>query len=219
MAALLVAIAVMGVLMAAVIPSWKTLVQREVEAELVFRGEQYARAVGLFQRKHAGAFPPNMDMLLQEKYLRKKYVDPVTGKDFQVLYQGTAMAVAGQPGMPGGGAAGTSRPGQVVAAPGLAAVPETSASGGVGPAVAGPRGGIVGVASTSPKSSLRLYKGRGKYNEWHFVYTQPTQGVGQPVQGQPRPGMPGMPGAPGPGGVRRPGSPSPRQPGGFPRVP
>lgn len=54
MAALLVSIAVMGILMSALIPVWTTAVQREREAELVFRGEQYARAIGLFQRKYAG---------------------------------------------------------------------------------------------------------------------------------------------------------------------
>ena len=80
MAALLVAIAVMGVLMSAILPAWKTLVQREREEELVFRGEQYARAVGLFQRKFAGAFPPSVDVLVQQKFLRRAYKDPVTGE-------------------------------------------------------------------------------------------------------------------------------------------
>lgn len=216
MAALLVGIAVMGVLMSAAIPSWKTLTQREREAELVFRGEQYARAVGLFQRKYAGAFPPNLDTLLQQKYLRKKYIDPMTGKDFQLLYQGTAMGLAGQPGTAGGGAVGSARPGQIAPSPGLVAVPEAGPGGST--ATAGPRGGIVGVASTSTKSSLRLYKGRGKYNEWQFVYTQVSAGVGAPGQGQPRPGLPGatrpggVPGSTRPGGLQ-PGGPRSLQPG------
>jgi type II secretory pathway pseudopilin PulG len=214
MAALLVAIAVMGVLMSAAIPSWKTLVQREREAELIFRGEQYARAVGLFQRKYAGAFPPNLDTLLQQKFLRKKYLDPVTGKDFQLLYQGTAMAVSGQPGTAGSGAVGSARPGQIATPPGLAAVPGPGPGGAAG--TVGPRGGIVGVASTSPQSSFRLYKGRGKYNEWQFVYTQTSSGVGAPGEGQPRPGMPGAVRPGGVPGTPRPGMIGPRPPGGFP---
>lgn len=221
MAALLVGIAVMGVLMGAAIPSWKALVQREREAELVFRGEQYARAVGLFQRKYAGAFPPNLDTLLQQKFLRRKYADPVTGKDFQILYQGTAMGVGGtQPGRPGFGAGGTARPGEVVTAPGLVPVPDPSTGGGAG-TVAGPRGGIVGVVSTSNKASLRLYKGRGKYNEWQFVYTQPSMAPGGPP-GQQRPGTPGAPGIGRPGGppgMPRPGVGPPRGPGGLPGRP
>ena len=103
MAALLVSIAVMGILMSAAMPSWKALVQREREDELVFRGEQYARAVGLFQRKYAGAFPPSLDVLLQQKFLRKKYKDPMAEDgEFQIIYQNSLMSVPGQ--VPGGGA-------------------------------------------------------------------------------------------------------------------
>ena len=59
MVALLVLMAVMAVALTAALPAWSTLARREREAELVFRGEQYARAIALFQRKYAGAFPPN----------------------------------------------------------------------------------------------------------------------------------------------------------------
>ena len=44
MAALLVAMSVMAVLMGALLPQWTTLATREKEQELVFRGNQYARA-------------------------------------------------------------------------------------------------------------------------------------------------------------------------------
>ena len=218
MAALLVSIAVMGVLMAAAMPSWKAMVQREREDELVFRGEQYARAVGLFQRKFAGAFPPSMDVLLQQKFLRKKYKDPmVEDGEFQIIYQNSLMAVPGQ--APGGS---TARPGMVgqPSAPGLVPVesprgggmtstPGGSAFGAGTQATAGPRGGIVGVSSKSTKSSYKLYKGRGKYNEWQFVYTQASQRVGAPMGPQTRPGMPG-----GRGGQQRPGVGSGTNPGG-----
>ena len=64
------------------------------------------------------------------------------------------------------------------------------------------------MTSKSNKSSFRLYKGRGKYNEWQFVYTQVSNQIGAP--GQSRPGMPGgVPGSSRPGGVpgsNRPGS-------------
>ena len=219
MAALLVAIAVMGILASAVLPSWRTLNQREREEELVFRGEQYARAVGLFQRKFAGGFPPNLDTLLQQKFLRKKYKDPVTGEDFQILSQMSTMAVAGQPGRPGAGQPGSgsgfaARPGQATSAPGLIAT-EPAGADGIS-STAGPRGGIVGVVSKSTKASLRLYKGRGRYNEWQFVYTQASTRIGAPGQtppGQLQPGMPvGTPGGPGsrfpggPAGSSRPGT-------------
>src|SRR5262245_50443338 len=85
MAALLVTLAVMMVIMTAALPVLSTMAQREREAELVFRGQQYARAISLFQRKYGNALPPNLDALLDGKFLRKKYKDPITGDDFQLL--------------------------------------------------------------------------------------------------------------------------------------
>lgn len=227
MAALLVSIAVMGVLMAAAMPTWKAQIQREREDELVFRGEQYARAVGLFQRKYAGAFPPNLDVLLEQKFLRKKYKDPMSADgEFQIIYQNSLMGLPGQ--VPGGA---TARPGQVGQPTAPSLVPVDPAGGASRPGqigggsgmssgmtsvgqTGGARGGIVGVASKSTKSSFKLYKGRGKYNEWQFIYTQANQRIGVPGGGQQQPGMPG-----GRGGASRPGMPgSPGQPGtGSPR--
>jgi type II secretory pathway pseudopilin PulG len=82
MATLVVAMAVMAVLMTAALPVWKQLAQREKEEELVFRGEQIAHSIGMFQRRFANAYPPNLDVLVQQKFLRKKYKDPITNADF-----------------------------------------------------------------------------------------------------------------------------------------
>ena len=105
MAALLVGMTVMAVLMSAAMPVWSHFAQREKEEELIWRGQQYARAIGLFQRKYANTFPPTVDVLVEQKFLRKKYKDPMTGEDFQPIPA---------TGMPGGG---------VVAPPGMPAVP------------------------------------------------------------------------------------------------
>ena len=95
LAALLVAIAVMAVMMTAAIPVWSTNAKREKEAELIFRGEQYARAIGLYQRKTGpGTLPPSIDFLVEQKFLRKKYKDPITKDDFQVLSAGQPAAGA-----------------------------------------------------------------------------------------------------------------------------
>ena len=88
MAALLVTLSVMAVLMGALVPVWSTAARREREEELVFRGEQYARAIMLFQRKYANARPPSVDVLLSERFLRKKYKDPITNEDFELLAAG-----------------------------------------------------------------------------------------------------------------------------------
>src|SRR5437016_6236328 len=94
MAALLVAMAVMAVLMTVALPTWKQAVQREKEEELIFRGMQYARAIGAYQRKYANASPPTLDVLIEQHFLRKKYKDPMAlteDGEFALLY------VANQP--------------------------------------------------------------------------------------------------------------------------
>lgn len=186
MAGLLVALSVMAVLMSAALPQWSHLARREKEIELIWRGEQYARAVELFQRRFANAYPPTLDVLVEQKFLRKKYKDPITGDDFQPIFMGQALTGAA-PG-PGGGTA-------------------TRPLGQTGPGTAGAAGPIVGVTSKSPEQSIRLYNGRDKYNEWAFVYTPATNRPGQPGQGG-APEMPGQPGQPLPPGMR-PGGPLP----------
>ena len=58
-------------------------IQRDRERETMERGKQYTRAVQLYYRKFH-SFPPNQDALVktnQIRFLRKKYIDPTTGKD------------------------------------------------------------------------------------------------------------------------------------------
>src|SRR5262249_4453488 len=59
MAALLVTIAVMGVLMTIAMPTWRQQARREKEAELIFRAGQYVHAIELYKRKTANSYPPN----------------------------------------------------------------------------------------------------------------------------------------------------------------
>ena len=58
MAALLVVLAGMSLMLSMALPVWHHAAQREREAELIFRGEQYARAIMLYQRRTPGAYPP-----------------------------------------------------------------------------------------------------------------------------------------------------------------
>ncbi len=89
MAALLVAMSVIAIVLSTALPVYQTVARREREAELVFRGEQYARAIALFQRKYANQMPPDVDVLIDQRFLRKKYKDPITGDDFQFLGAGS----------------------------------------------------------------------------------------------------------------------------------
>lgn len=214
LAVLLVGIAVMGILMSAVMPVWRHAAQREKEEELVFRGEQYARAVGLFQRKFAGAFPPSLDVLVEQRFLRRKYLDPMTADGaFQILYQGTA-AQPGQVTVPG------ARPGTPGSStPGTPPQPTTPGAGSpFAPGVTGARGGVIGVVSKSTAKSIRLYRGRSRYSEWQFLYTAVSAAAGAPG-GASQPGRPAVPGQRAPGGAfpRTPG-PGGQGPAGSPRI-
>src|SRR5216117_351259 len=96
MAALLVAMSIMAVMMTVAMPVWKHTAQREKEEELIFRGKQYVHAIGMFQRKFANAYPPNIDVLVDQRFLRKKYKDPITNDDFVIIPVGQSLPGSGQ---------------------------------------------------------------------------------------------------------------------------
>jgi type II secretory pathway pseudopilin PulG len=202
MAALLIVMSIAALMMTAVMPVWKQMAQREKEEELVFRGLQYVHAITLYGRKFANTQPPNLDVLIQQKYLRKKYKDPVTNDDFQLVLANQAAAGAGgaaQPGAQRGGSAPGLGSG-TAATPGSATPGQTPGGTGrgisqIGTPGAGPVGGIVGVASKSKAKSIRLYNGRSHYNEWVFMY-QPQQAPGAGAGAPGVPGQRGQPGAP-----------------------
>jgi len=168
MAALLVAMAVMAIMMSVAMPTWSQMIRRDKEEELIFRGTQYARAINQYQRKFANASPASLDVLIEQRMLRKKFRDPLSpNKDgeFQLLYlqNQATMGPQGQgPGQsPGqGGQQGASRGTGVQPGPGL--------GGSIGPSPSG-RGAIVGVASKNTGQSIKTYKGKDRYNEWQFI--------------------------------------------------
>ena len=176
MAALLVMMAVAAVLMSVAMPVWRHEAQREKEEELIWRGQQYVRAIRLFQARTQG-FPPSIDVLVQQRFLRKKYKDPITNDDFQILSAGSP--VPGQAGQ--AGQAQSPSPNQPIV------------------------GGIIGVVSKSKDESIRMYLGRTHYNEWTFLFVnQRPGGPGGPgLPGGPgRGGRGGPEGGPGRGGGR-----------------
>lgn len=86
--ALLIAIAIIGVGVAAAGIVWSEASQREKERELLFVGEQFRRAIqqyyesGVLDKK----YPPTLEALLEDsrfpgtrRYLRRTYRDPMSG--------------------------------------------------------------------------------------------------------------------------------------------
>lgn len=77
---LMIMVAVLLVSLTAALPSLYQEGQREREAEAIFRGEQYARAVYLFYRQF-GRYPTSVKDLLNTsgtRFLREPYSDPLS---------------------------------------------------------------------------------------------------------------------------------------------
>ena len=195
MAALLVGIGVMMLLMSVAMPVWRTQAQREKEAELVFRGEQIARAINLYMRKAGGGnYPPSLDVLVQGRFLRKKYKDPMTESgEWDLITAASNMGEGGspRPQQPARGRGGAPSTGLSAPPSGRAsAFPPAQVQSGGGMAA----GGIMGVRSKSKETSFRLYKGGGShYNEWPFLFSSVSNRPG-PVPGQNPPGRGRNPG-------------------------
>jgi hypothetical protein len=229
MAALLVAMGVIAIVLSTTLPVFSTMARREREAELVFRGQQYARAVTLFQRKYGNALPPNIDILLNERFLRKQFKDPITNDEFQLIGPGSpelALAANAPPTQPQSGRGGPplsqqQQQQQQLQQPQQQQQQQMSGRGlQSNPLTAGQApGGILGVVSKSKATSLRVYNNHDKYNEWLFIAQQMSVAAGGGATGTQNPGgRGGQPLGPGPTGGegrggRRGGAPDGR--GGF----
>lgn len=105
---MLIAIFLMALLvisLAIAAPQVAKSIQRDKDLETYHRGMQFRRAIQLYYRKFH-AYPPNTDALVKTneiRFLRKKYVDPITNKaDWKPVLFGqnktpTAMGFFGQP--------------------------------------------------------------------------------------------------------------------------
>ena len=81
LAAVIVFTTILLVGLSEVVVNWQKAMQREREEELIFRGKQYIRAIGLWQRKFPGTLPTTIDALLNTnntRFLRKRWKDPIT---------------------------------------------------------------------------------------------------------------------------------------------
>jgi type II secretory pathway pseudopilin PulG len=187
---------ILAIFMVAAVPLWQKLVQREREKELIFRGYQYMQAIELYQRKFPGAFPPNLEILVEQKFLRKLYPDPMTEDgEWRVLRQlspelqmgaqqarGAVGSAAGitelnrsraQMRTPGGQTVGGQGAGSFGARQGQPTGGQFRSSLGRGQSEQG-LGGVVGVASKSEEETFYLVPGKEKYKDWLFVYGVPT---------------------------------------------
>lgn len=117
-------------------PKMARSIQRDKELETIHRGEQYRRAIQLYYRKF-GNYPTSIDQLVetnQMRFLRKKYKDPLTGKDdWKPIYFGQAhvrpLGFFGQPLMAAAGMMPGAVGGMGMASMYAAVAPTTDANG------------------------------------------------------------------------------------------
>ena len=199
---LILIVALLTIAAAAIAPSIAFQVKRDREEEMIHRGVQYSRAVQHYYKKF-NRYPSRIEDLEDTnnlRFLRKKYKDPITGKDFKLVHLSEVqMALAGGGGVGGLTPAANSGPGAgsqfgqsanpSPANPSSAGGSDQSASGntassanqqGGGPAGATSTdkltgqtfggGPIAGVESTSKGHSIREFNKKDHYNEWLFVY-------------------------------------------------
>ena len=89
--------------------------RREREEEMIHRGVQYSRAIRRYVKK-TGRYPSRLEELENTnniRFLRKRYKDPITGKDFKLLHVGEvqmtgAAGIAGAASVGGGMVPGAS---------------------------------------------------------------------------------------------------------------
>lgn len=85
---LLLLVALLSIGFLAVVERLDFQIKRDREEELIHRGVQYSRAVRKFVKKF-GRYPESMEALENTnnvRFLRKRYKDPITGRDFKVLH-------------------------------------------------------------------------------------------------------------------------------------
>jgi len=162
LAILVMVIAIMAIMMAAAIQLVSFQAQREKEAELIFRGQQYVEGIRLYRMKY-GRYPMRMKELWEAdpKVLRKKWIDPITGsEEWGIVFQGAG--------------------GRQVRPPGTGPAPTPTRTpvferdrGSEGEKV----GPIIGVHSLSAETSIKVYEGRTQYDLWKFVLKEQAGGA------------------------------------------
>ncbi len=180
------------ILLAAVGPTVATIIERERETELIFRGKQYARAILAFQKRF-GRFPNELKEMSKNRprTIRQLFLDPMcTCDDWQLIIQGTAEAQPmGQAPPPGGGTGPgglktTPRPGEKTPTSGFGEptpppflgggsgrvpTPAPTPSSTLGPQTGKPVGPIVGVRTKVRRKAIKPWRDRDFTDEWRFI--------------------------------------------------
>jgi type II secretory pathway pseudopilin PulG len=205
---LIVAIAIILIALSVAASEVAFSLRREREVEAVRRGNQFVRAIQLYYKKF-GHYPGSIEQLEKinnMRFLRQRYVDPLTGKaDWRLIAVGknqtTVKGFFGEPltglattglgsaaGMTSTGLGGAAGPGGVgttgtgVGAAGVGSTAGTSGVAGVGGGAAGAAGSTDSASSAGGFGSLG---GIGSQSATSFggSTTGPFMGVGSAATG------------------------------------
>jgi hypothetical protein len=119
---------------------WETELQRDLEEELIFRGRQYVTALDWYMKKNANIPLQKLDDLVEKKFLRKRYKDPITNLNKWYIVMRSGISEKNK----------------------LLVVPEEMLPQYITQAT------IIGVASTSREEGFKVYRKKKKYCEWAF---------------------------------------------------
>ena len=164
-------------------PAIATEIRRSQEDELIHRAMQYRRAIRRYV-KQTGRYPLTIEDLNSGgiRCLRRKYQDPMTGRNFRVLHMLDIPRLTGVPNS-SQNPSGVPPENDPAAAPSDASdgTPSSDSVNGTPPAPtkaqvqpaplpASSGGVIIGVVSTSSKKSIREFNHKDHYNQWLFYY-------------------------------------------------
>jgi type II secretory pathway pseudopilin PulG len=185
---LIVAIAIILIVLSVAASKEAFTLRREREEESVRRANQYVRAIQLYYKKF-GHYPASIEQLENTnniRFLRKRYVDPLTGKaDYRVIAVGqnqtTVKGFFGEPlagiagpglgsiagmqatGLSGAsGSTGVSGQSSLGTAAGIGGQSATSFGGAAGP--------FMGVGSSATGNSILTPNEQTTYQTWEFLY-------------------------------------------------
>lgn len=154
----LVAVVIVGLMLTIAGRTWTSQMQQTREEELLFRGDQYRRAIESYYTAKR-SYPPDIEALLKDprspqvqRHLRQPYKDPFTGDDFELISAG----------------------GQV------------SGSVSAGKALSGFKG-VKSASTLKPfkqdgfAAEYERFVGAESYSRWEFIYEPEAQKPGSPV--------------------------------------
>ena len=169
--AVVIIFTVMTIMVAAVLPSWTAMIQRDNEEELVFRGLQYAEAIRVFQVRF-GRYPVRVEELIEvrPRCIRQLWKDPMSadGQWGLVFAQASPDRRSRRRGRQERGAPDqqdsdlSQQPRELT---GASAPSGRESRRGEGRTT----GPVIGVHSLSSESGFRSFFGSTQYNQWLFT--------------------------------------------------